>query len=163
VSNATRRGMLLVSFALLLASLGATAADAAPPTQATGTVANTSANFDSVRVAGSNLIIELSATATYTGTFTGTSTIHGILIVHADGSANFHDVETFTGSVNGVPGTVTLRLNGSNDASLAVHATRTIIGATGELAGLHGVLHEIGTVVLPNGPSSTYEGQIGLN
>ena len=45
----------------------------------------------------------------YTGTFSGTSALHGILIFHADGSANAHDVETFTGTVNGVPGTVTSR------------------------------------------------------
>ena len=69
-----------------------------------------------------------------------------MLIIHADGSANFHDVEVFTGTVNGVPGTVTFNLNGLNDSELAVHATATIVGATGGLAGLHGVLHEVGTV-----------------
>jgi predicted metal-dependent hydrolase len=31
----------------------------------------------------------------------------------------------------------------------------------GDLAGLHGVLHEVGTVVLPTGPVSTYTGKIG--
>jgi hypothetical protein len=73
----------------------------------------------------------------------------------------FHDVETFTGTVNGVPGTVTFNLDGSNDASLAVRATATIIDATGDLAGLHGVLHEVQTVVFPVGPVGTYSGQIG--
>ena len=107
-----------------------------------------------------NLIVDLSATAAYTGTFSGTSTINGILIVHPDGSANFHDVEVFTGTVNGVAGTVTFNLNGSNDAALNVHAAATIVGATGGLAGLHGVLHEVGTVVIPNGPVGTYTGQI---
>ncbi|MEP6893416.1 MAG: DUF3224 domain-containing protein [Gaiellaceae bacterium] len=159
--NAKRLRLLLVPLVVLLAVVATTSAAASPPTPASGTVGNTSSTFNSVRTDGTNLIIDLSATASYTGTFTGTSTLHGILIVHADGSANFHDVETFTGTVNGVPGTVTFNLNGSNDSTLAVHATATIIDASGDLAGLHGVLHEVGTVVIPTGPVGTYSGQIG--
>jgi len=79
------------------------------PTLGSGTVGNTSATFNGIRPAGGNLIVEVTATAAYTGTFNGTSTLHGILIIHTDGSANFHDVEIFTGTVNGVPGTVTPR------------------------------------------------------
>lgn len=152
--------LLLVPLAVLLGVAAASGAAASPPTPVSGTVGNTSATFNSVRAAGENLIIDLSATASYTGTFSGTSTINGVLIVHPNGSANFHDVEVFTGTVNGVPGTVTFNLNGSNDSALAVHATATIVGATGDLAGLHGVLHEVGTVVLPNGPVGTYTGLI---
>jgi hypothetical protein len=110
---------------------------------------------------GDTLIADVTATAAYTGTFTGTSTIRGILIVRADRSANFIDVETFTGTVNGVYGTVTFLLVGSNNAALESHATATIIRASGDLAGLHGVLHEVGTVVIPNGPVGTYTGRIG--
>jgi hypothetical protein len=153
--------LLLVPFAVFLAVIVTSSAAASPPTSASGTVGNTSATFNSVRMVGNNLIIDLSATASYTGTFEGTSTIHGTLIVHADGSASFHDIETFTGTVNGVPGTVTFNLNGSNDSTLAVHATATIVDASGDLAGLHGVLHEVGMVVLPNGPVGTYSGFIG--
>jgi hypothetical protein len=43
-------------------------------------------------------VIEVSATASYTGSLVGTSTINGTLIVHADGSASYHDVEVFTGT-----------------------------------------------------------------
>ncbi len=158
----TRRlRQLVVPLALLLAVFATTSAAASPPTPASGTVATTSSTFTSVRQAGGNLIVELTATASYTGTFSGTSTLEGFLIIHADGSANFHDVETFSGTVNGVPGTVTFNLDGSNDASLAVHATATITGASGDLAGFHGVLHEVGTVVIPTGPVGTYSGQIG--
>jgi hypothetical protein len=157
----TRLRLLLVPLSVLAALVATTAAAASPPTLASGTVGNTSSTFNSVRAADGNLIIELSATAAYTGTFTGTSTINGRLIVHADGSASFHDVEIFTGTVNGVPGTVTFELNGSNDAALEVQATATIIDASGELAGLHGVLHEVGTVVIPTGPVGTYTGRIG--
>jgi hypothetical protein len=161
MSNAGRLRLALIPLVVVFGLIGATGAGASPPTPASGTVGNTSATFNSVRVAGANLIIELSATAAYTGTFSGTSTLHGTLIIHADGSAEFHDIETFTGTVNGVPGTVTFNLNGSNDAELVYHATATIVGATGDLAGLHGVLHEAGTVVIPTGPVGTYTGQIG--
>ena len=62
-------------------------------------------------------------------------------------------------AVNFCPRPVTL--NGSNDSALVVHATATIIDASGALAGLHGVLHEVGTVVFPTGPVGTYSGRIG--
>lgn len=161
MSKAGRLRLVLIPVVVMFGLIGATGAGASPPTTASGTVGNTSATFNSVRVAGGNLIVELSATAAYTGTFSGTSTLHGTLVIHADGSAAFHDIETFTGTVNGVPGTVTFNLNGSNDAALAYQATATIVGATGDLAGLHGVLHEAGTVVIPTGPVGTYSGQIG--
>ncbi len=161
MSNTRLLRLLLVALTVLLAMVATTGAAASPPTLASGTVGNTSATFNSVRTAGGNLIIDLSATAAYTGTFSGTSTINGTLIIHADGSANFHDVEIFTGTVNGIGGTVTFNLDGSNDSTLAVHATATIVDATGDLAGLHGVLHEVVTVALPTGPVGTYSGQIG--
>ena len=161
MSKAGRLRLVLIPAVVMFGLIGATGAGASQPTTASGTVGNTSATFNSVRVAGGNLIVELSATAAYTGTFSGTSTLDGTLIIHADGSAEFHDIETFTGTVNGVPGTVTFNLNGSNDAALAYQTTATIVGATGDLAGLHGVLHEAGTVVIPTGPVGTYSGQIG--
>jgi hypothetical protein len=159
---------VLVLFAVLVTvTLVAPGAAASPPTEASGTFTTTSATFNSVREAGGNTIIDLTATISYTGTFTGTSTVNGILIFHSDGTgaqfppwrANFHDVETFTGTVNGVPGTVTFNLNGSNDPTGALKATATIVSATGDLAGLHGVLNQVGTVG-PSGPVGTYTGQI---
>jgi hypothetical protein len=165
-----RRGTkVLIGFAVLAtaALVAAPGAAASPPTVASGTFTTTSATFNSIREVGGNTIIDLSATVSYTGTFTGTSTLHGILIFHSDGTgaqfppwrANFHDVETFTGTVNGVPGTVTFNLNGSNDPTGALKATDTIVSATGDLAGLHGVLSQVGTVG-PGGPVGTYTGQI---
>jgi len=159
--SSIRRLSLLLPLAALLAGVGVTGAAASAPTSASGTFTYTSAAFNSIRAADGNLIVDLSATVSYTGTFSGTSTVQGTLIIHADGSANFHDVETFTGTVNGVPGTVTFNLTGSNDSALNVHATETIVSATGDLAGLHGVLTEVGTVPSLNGPAGTYSGQIG--
>jgi hypothetical protein len=161
MNNPRRVRLLRVPLVVLIAATVAAGASASPTTSVSGTVGNTSATFNGIRAAGDNLIIDVSATAAYTGSFVGTSTIEGTLILHADGSTSFHDVEVFTGTVNGVAGTVTFNLNGHNDSELAVHATATIVSADGGLAGLHGVLHELGTVVLPTGPVGTYSGQIG--
>ena len=160
--TSSRRISLLVSaLAVAAIGLGATGASASPPAAASGTYSYTESWFDSFRTAGGNTIIGLRATVEYTGTFTGSSTVHGTIVVHADGSANFHDVETFSGTVNGVPGTVTFNLTGSNDAALDVKINSTIVGATGDLAGLRGVLRLGGTVVFPQGPTGTYSGMVG--
>lgn len=155
----TTRLLPLLPIAVLL-GIGSTAAIASPPTSASGTFTYLASTFDGVRVEGGNTIIDnLSATVSYTGTFSGTSTLHGKLILHADGTANFHDVETFTGSVDGVPGTVTLSLEGATHPNGVVDATDTILRATGALTSLHGVLDLVGTVPSPSGPVGTYSGQ----
>jgi len=157
--------LLLISLAVVLAVAGVTgAAAASPPTSASGTFTYTSSTFNSVRQAGGNTIIDLSATVSYTGTFSGTSTVQGTLIFHPDGTANFHDVETFTGTVNGVPGTVTFNLAGTGSMAPpagSFQGTDVIVSGTGGLANLRGVLSEVGTVPAPlPGPLGTYTGQI---
>lgn len=163
-----KKTFVSISIALLLLIVLAGKGSAASPLMsASGTLTTTSASFDSIRVEGGNTIIELSSTVVYTGTFTGTSTVHGTLIFHSGGTgeqfppwrANFHDVEVFKGTVNGMEGTVTFNLNGSNDPTSAFKATQTIVSATGDLAGLRGVLHQEGTIG-PGGPVGTYTGQI---
>ena|SRR5438874_4194738 len=158
----TARIRLVVgTLVVLLAAVVASGAAASPPISASGTFTYQSSTFNSVRSAGGNTIIDLSATVAYTGTFTGTSTLHGTLIFHTNGTANFHDIETFTGTVNGVPGTVTFNLNGSADAALVVTATDVILDASGNLAAVHGVLTEAAVVLDPLvGPVGTYSGQI---
>jgi Protein of unknown function (DUF3224) len=151
---------LLVPLAIVLAAAGSTTAHASTPMLATGTFHNTDSTFYDVRTAGANTIIEHNvAHAVYTGTFTGTSTVEGLLIFHPNGTANGTDIETFTGTVNGVPGTVTLRLT-FGGAGLVFRGTDVILSATGGLAGLHGVLDETGMTTIPIGPSGTYSGQI---
>jgi len=163
MSTTARIRLLLVAVVVLLAGMAATGAAASPPISASGTLTYQSATFNSIRSAGGNTIIDLSATVAYTGTFNGTSTLHGTLILHPGGTANFHDVETFTGTVNGVPGTVTFNLNGSSDAASVVSATDVIVGASGDLVGLHGVLTEAAVVLDPAvGPVGTYSGQVEL-
>jgi len=131
MSTTARIRLLLVAVVGLLAAVVASGAAASPPISASGTLTYQSATFNSIRSAGGNTIIDLSATVAYTGTFNGTSSLHGTLILHPNGTANFHDIETFTGTVNGVPGTVTFNLNGSSDAAAVVSATDVILNASG--------------------------------
>jgi hypothetical protein len=159
-----RLGQVLVALAALVALGGSPSAAASPPTDASGTFTTTSATVSNVRLAGGNTMIDLRSTIAYTGTFTGTSVVEGHLIIHADGSANFHDFEIFTGTVNGVLGTVTWNLTGGGGLIDPYRGTAVIVGATGELAGLHGVLRQVGRVDDPAaGPFGTYSGQIHLD
>jgi hypothetical protein len=162
MSTKGRVRLLLLATVALVAAIAASSASASPPIAANGTFTYTSSTFNSIREAGGNVIIDLSATVSYTGTFTGTSTVEGTLIFHADGSANFHDVETFTGTVNGVSGTVTFDLTGRNGPDfMNFQATDTILSASGGLTGLHGLLNWEGvTLRIPNGPSGTYSGEL---
>jgi hypothetical protein len=156
-----RRSLLIAPLAVIAAATVVPAgSSAAPPTPVSGTFTTTDATFDSIRDAAGNSIIRVTAHVAYTGTFDGTSVLHGILTAHPNGRAEFQDKETFTGTVNGVPGTVEFSLSGSNDPDLNIKAVDTITGASGELAGLRGQLRETGSVVIPTGPSGTYTGHI---
>lgn len=148
----------LVPLAMLFALTGVTGA-AATPLPASGTFTYTSATFSNPREAGGNLIVDLSATVEYEGTLEGTSTVNGTLIFHANGTANYHDVEVFTGTVNGVPGTLTFRISGSMHSGI-VQGTTTIVSGTDGLSTLRGVLHLTGTLPSLTGPEGTYSGQL---
>jgi hypothetical protein len=145
---------------VLAASLAPAGSSASTRQPVSGTFTTTDSTFESVRQVGEATIIRVSGHIAYTGTFEGTSEFHGVLVAHSDGRAEFQDKETFTGTVNGVPGTVRFSLTGSNDPELHIKAHDTIIGATGELAGLHGQLREVGDVNVPIGPYGTYTGTI---
>jgi Protein of unknown function (DUF3224) len=163
---------LLIPLVIALAATGITAAHASTPMLVAGHFQNTDATFYDIRCPGGTLtnsfppcspgnsIIEDNvAHMIYTGSFTGTSTIEGRLTLHPNGTATFEDIETFTGTVNGVPGTVTMRTVGGGLVP-DYRATDTILSATGALAGLHGVLNATGLVTIPTGPAGTYTGQI---
>ena len=132
---------------------------ALPMTEASGNFIATSITIHSVTDDKLNEIIDLSSTITYTGTLEGTSTLQGTLTVHRDGSGIFHGVETFTGSVNRIPGTLTFNVVGTSDLYQAIQLTNTITSGTGGLASLHGELSKTG-MIKDNGPVGTYAGQV---
>ena len=150
--------LVQLTLVAVLALLGVTGAAASPPTSASGTFRYTG-EPTSCRPAGGNTICEFAPTVViYTGTFDGTSTGPNTLTIHADGSANFHGFYTFTGTVNGIPGTVTFEANGAGTSDLQFQATLTSVRGTGALATLHAVLTQVGTV--EDHPVGTYTGQI---
>jgi hypothetical protein len=157
---------LLITLGAVLLPVGVTGVLAAPSTTtASGEYVNLPGyTFSNIRQQGQGVtIIDLTGGQTsYTGTFTGTSVVQGFIVFHRDGSATFHDTETFTGTVNGKYGTVTFELTGTAGPAGDVQATQAIVRGTGELANLHGSLHQVGTVQ-ENGPAGTYTGQISFS
>jgi hypothetical protein len=127
-------------------------------TEASGSFTSTSMIY-SVTEDKFNEVINLSSTVTYTGTLEGTSTLQGTLTVHGDGGADFLGTETFTGLVNGIPGTLTFEVVGNSNLYQAIQLTSTITSSTGGLASIQGLLLMTG-IIKDNGPVGTYTGQI---
>lgn len=106
-----------------------------------------------------NTIVDMRSLITYSGALEGTSTLEGTLTVHHDGGGNFQGVETFTGLVDGTPGTLTFKVVGNSDLYQGIELTNLIIGGTGDLAGLRGVISKTG-IIKDKGPVGTYKDQI---
>jgi len=158
--SANRLFILLVAVALLVpVAIRGIGLAASTPLEASGTFITTSTTIHSATEDKFNEVIDLSSTVTYTGTLEGTSTMQGTLTVHRDDSANFKGVETFTGSVNGMPGTLTFNLQGSSDLYQAIEINNVITSDTGELSNLQGQISKTG-IIKDNGPVGTYIGQI---
>jgi hypothetical protein len=128
-------------------------------TEASGNFIATSTTIHSVMEDKLNEVIDLTSTITYTGTLQGTSTLQGTLTIHHDGSGNFQGVETFTGTLNGIPGTLSFNVTGTSDLYQAIHLTNTITSGAGGLASLHGELSKTG-MIKDSGTVGTYTGQI---
>lgn len=126
--------------------------------KASGTFVTTSTTYSEMEDKF-NTIIDLHSVTTYSGTLEGTSTLEGTLTVRRDGSGNFQGVETFTGLVDGTPGTLTFKVVGSSDLYQAIKLTNLITSGSGELAGLRGVISKT-AIIKDNGPVGTYIGQI---
>ena len=144
---------------LLLMIITSIGLAALPRTEASGSFITTSTTIHSETDDKFNTIIDLSSTVTYTGTLEGTSTLQGTLVVHHDESASFQGVEIFTGLVNGIPGTLTFKLDGDSDLYQAIQITNVITSGTGQLASFQGSLSKVG-ITKDNGPVGTYTGQM---
>jgi hypothetical protein len=132
---------------------------ASSDSEANGTFTTTSTAIISEMEDKFNTIIDLRSLVAYTGPLEGTSTLDGTLIIRRDGSADFQGVEKFTGLMNGVPGTLTFNIEGSNDLYQSIRLTNVITSGTGELANLHGEFSKVG-MIKDNGPVGRYTGQI---
>jgi hypothetical protein len=144
---------------LLLIVITGIGSAAFPRTEASGSFITTSTTFHNIMEDKFNEVIDLSSIVTYAGTLEGTSTLHGTLTVRRDGSAKFKGVETFTGLVNGMPGTLTFEIVGDCDLYQEIQLTNIITSGTSQLASLQGELSKAG-MIKDNGPVGTYTGQI---
>jgi hypothetical protein len=90
----------------------------------------------SVKQAGGNTIVTATEVQTLTGALSGTRTATGIQIFHPDGTFTANDSGTFTGTIGGRTGSITI-----SGTSTGVGSTGNgqIVGdhGTGGLAGLH--------------------------
>ncbi len=78
-------------------------------------------------------------------------------IFHDDGTASFYDIETFTGTVDGVEGVVTFYTSGGAGADGSYWGTAIVVAAAGGLAGLTGRVEAAGAVLdRARGPEGTY-------
>ena len=111
---------------------------AASPTPANGTLApGGTPTLTGVHTADGNTFITQRAPLILTGTFAGTAILEQRIVVHPGGLTTFEAWQTFSGTVNGLPGTVLLRIVGSGDAT-SFHGYFIVVSATGNLTGLHG-------------------------
>jgi hypothetical protein len=83
------------------------------------------------------------------------------MLNNANGTARSDVVETFTGSVNGTSGTITIDNSAESTPTGALRGTDILVSGTGGLTNVKGVLHEVGNILGPL-PGSVYSGEIQL-
>jgi Protein of unknown function (DUF3224) len=111
------------------------AAHAATLSSGTGSF-TTTGEVISVRHADGNTIVTATETQTLTGVLDGTRRAEGIEIFHPDGTFTAHDSGTFTGTIDGRTGSITI--SGTSSGAGTTGSGR-LVGdrGTGGLAGLH--------------------------
>ena len=151
-----RRLMVCSALLVPLVALVASPASAAQRLQATGGVTQTSFTVTGTRAAGPITFLDFSETDALTGTFAGSSVLHGQCVVFPTGEALCKADETFTGTVAGESGTMDFKDLINLDMNTGAFQGRfTIVGATGELTNTHGQGTFSGT-----SPTGTYSGTL---
>lgn len=134
------------------------AAHAAPPVSASGSVTQTSFVVTGTRTVDGVTFFSFHETDSLTGTLSGDSAISGECIQRSTGPILCQAHETFAGTVLGRSGTIDfLDLISIDQSTGAVQGRFTIVGGAGELSGIHGV----GTFAA-QGTTGTYSGRILL-
>jgi hypothetical protein len=145
---------------MLLVVAPATSVHASPLIMATGTVKAGTYAFTGVRTADGNTFVTGTFDAdTFSGTFDGTAPNVFRLILNPSG-LNVQIFFTFTGTVNGIPGTCIIKFQGNGEGiGMPIKGTWVILSGTGGLANLHGELSVEGIA----GVVLTYTGKIHFN
>lgn len=91
------------------------------------------------RTAGCNTFLDTLENGLWSGTFEGTSTEDGKVVIHCSGAWSFKAIVSYDGTVNGQAGTLRMSVVGSRpDAFTDWHGRWVILSGTGELATLRG-------------------------
>ncbi len=131
-------------------------ASATTSTSVSGTFTGTGFHVISTKTAGPNTFVTAMSTFALTGGFSGSAIATATTLTTAKGLAvDVGERATFTGTVNGVSGTVVFRITG-NSAGGTFHGHFTILSGTGGLANLRGE----GSFVLTSMSGGTYTAQV---
>lgn len=134
-----RRGKMKTKFLLAMAlPLLLPLAHATAPITATGTF---TASFTILSIAhdGDNTIITVNENATLTGSLVGIRIAHGTETIHPDGTFEAIDTGTFTGTVNGVLGTLVITGHSNGTVQTGSGAGSFVVNeGTGGLVDFHG-------------------------
>lgn len=133
----TRSGFVLAVIVSALALLGSPAG-ATEPMEASGTIQETALVPTGLRTADGNTFISMSIFGTFSGTYAGDFVQELELIIHSDGSSNFHGTSVCVCTVAGVgSGTLVWRVIGTGTPTGGA-GTYTIVSGTGDLASARG-------------------------
>ena len=146
--------MTLLTVVVALSAL-LISAQAGPPTTAEG-LWQYVPYIESSRTSGCNTFLETVEDGWWYGTFEGTSTEDGKVVIHCSGAWSFNAIVSYTGAVNGHTGTLKMSVEGSlrPEKSSDWHGRWVILSGTEGLATLRGQ----GTWW---GPGSPGPGQLG--
>jgi hypothetical protein len=162
-----RRLIALWTATALLLGGAIGAAHASPPTAASGTFTQAVVTGLEVRFAGPNAIVEQATIGSVSGTLTGTFEDSLRVVIHPNGTFTAKGTITCQCTVDGKQGTLAFSVadTGEEIDGIPTFAGRAVItGATGELAGLRGVLEVAGAVDATTFLSAySYSGQIHLH
>lgn len=95
--------------------------------------------IDEVRFADGNTFLKTHENGIWTGTFSGTSTEDGNVVIYSSGAWSFRGTVSFAGEVDGRSGNLTMQVEGKRpDAFTDWSGKWVILNGTDDLANLHG-------------------------
>ena len=147
--SAVACGVLILGTSVLSLSAAAT-----KPSATSGTFANAPDPPSASRSADGNLFLTYTRPGVLTGTFTGAYVQEVEVVIHPDGHTNFRGTETCVCSVEGQPGTLVIRFQGTGLAGAQFSGQYVIVSGTDGLESLRGHATFEGA-----GLSGTYSGQ----
>jgi hypothetical protein len=134
-----KRSCLLITVLMVaILSTLSVPAYAGPPTTAEG-LWQYQPFIEEMRFADGNTFLKTFENGKWTGTFTGTSTEDGKVVIHSSGAWSFRGTVSFDGEVNGRTGSLTMRVVGKRpDAFTDWTGKWTILSGTDGLVDLRG-------------------------